>query len=162
SLPHRGEHTPKLPRAGTGRPRPVPLIIAIATAAVLLEWVLPLSWIAAITSAMLFAVVLLSLVVVTGMAGQLSAVQYTLARLRPPPYPVAGAGPLTPTRAPLPWGLPFPAAVVGGVIGAMPVALLVGLPALRLRGVNLAVVTLAAAYVAQNLVFSNNHITGGY
>ena len=152
SLPHRGERTPKLPRAGTGRPRPVPLVMAVAAAAVLLEWVLPLNWIAAVTSAMLFAVVLLSLVVVTGMAGQLSVVQYTL----------AGVGALIATRAAVSFGLPFPAALIAGVIGAMPVALLVGLPALRLRGVNLAVVTLAAAYVAQNLVFSNNHITGGY
>jgi ABC-type branched-subunit amino acid transport system ATPase component/ABC-type branched-subunit amino acid transport system permease subunit len=152
SLPHRGERTPKLPRVGTGRPRPVPLVMAVAAAAVLLEWVLPLNWIAAVTSAMLFAVVLLSLVVVTGMAGQLSVVQYTL----------AGMGALIATRAAISFGLPFPAALACGVIGAMPIALLVGLPALRLRGVNLAVVTLAAAYVAQNLVFSNNHITGGY
>src|SRR5215470_3536045 len=152
SLPHRGERTPKLPRAGTGRPRPVPLIMAITTAAVLVEWVLALNWIAAVTSAMLFAVVLLSLVVVTGMAGQLSLVQYTL----------AGIGAMIATRAAISFGLPFPAALIAGVIGAMPIALLVGLPALRLRGVNLAVVTLAAAYVAQNLVFSNNHITGGY
>jgi len=152
SLPHRGERTPKLPRAGTGRPRPVPLVVAVAAAAVLVEWVLPLNWIAAVTSAMLFAVVLLSLVVVTGMAGQLSLVQYTL----------AGIGALIATRAAISFGLPFPAALLAGVIGAMPIALLVGLPALRLRGVNLAVVTLAAAYVAQNLVFSNNHITGGY
>jgi len=152
SLPHRGERVPKLPRVGTGRPRPVPLVMAIAAAAILLQWVLPLNWIAAVTSAMLFAIVLLSLVVVTGMAGQLSVVQYTL----------AGIGALIATRAAISFGLPFPAALAGGVIGAMPVALLVGLPALRLRGVNLAVVTLAAAYVAQNLVFSNNHITGGY
>src|SRR5262249_30513424 len=105
SLPHRGEHTPKLPRAGTGRPRPVPLIIAIATAAVLVEGVLPLGGIAAIPWAMLFAVVLLSRVVVRGMAGQLSAVQ----------YPLAGVGALIATRAAIPVGLPFPAAVVGGV-----------------------------------------------
>jgi ABC-type branched-subunit amino acid transport system ATPase component/ABC-type branched-subunit amino acid transport system permease subunit len=152
SLPHRGERTPKLPRVGAGRPRPAPLLMAVAATAVLLEWVLPPNWIAAVTSAMLFAVVLLSLVVVTGMAGQLSVVQYTL----------AGIGALLATRAAISFGLPFSAALIVGVIGAMPIALLVGLPALRLRGVNLAVVTLAAAYVAQNLVFSNNHITGGY
>jgi len=152
TLPHRGERTPKLPRVGSGRLRPVPLILAIAVAAVLLQWVLPLNWIAAVTSAMLFAIVLLSLVVVTGMAGQLSVVQYTL----------AGVGGLIATRAAVSAGLPFPAALLVGVIGTMPVALLVGLPALRLRGVNLAVVTLAAGYVAENLLFSNNRITGGY
>jgi len=152
ALPHRGERTPKLPRVGSGRLRPVPLIVAIAVAAMLVEWVLPVNWVAAVTSAMLFAVVLLSLVVVTGMAGQLSVVQYTL----------AGVGGLIATRAAVSAGLPFPAALVVGVIGTIPVALLVGLPALRLRGVNLAVVTLAAGYVAENLVFSNDHITGGY
>ena len=152
ALPQRGEHTPRLPRVGTGRPRLVPFVVTIVAAAVLLEWVLPLGWISAVTSAMLFAVVLLSLVVVTGMAGQLSVVQYTL----------AGVGALIATRAAVSLGLPFPAALVVGVIGAMPVALLLGLPALRLRGVNLAVVTLAAGYVAQNLLFGNNHITGGY
>jgi len=152
SLPHRGERTPRLPRVGSGRPRLVPLAVAIAAAAVCLAWVLSLTWVSAVTSAMLFAIVLLSLVVVTGMAGQLSVVQYTL----------AGVGALLATRAATSLGLPFPAAVILGVAGAMPVALLVGLPALRLRGVNLAVVTLAAGYVAENLVFSNNHITGGY
>ena len=152
ALPHRGERAPMLPRVGTGRPRLLPVAVAIAAAAVLLGWVLPLNWIAAVTSAMLFAIVLLSLVVVTGMAGQLSIVQYTL----------AGVGALIATRAAITLGLPFPAALLAGMIGAMPVALLVGLPALRLRGVNLAVVTLAAGYVAENLLFSNNHITGGY
>jgi ABC-type branched-subunit amino acid transport system ATPase component/ABC-type branched-subunit amino acid transport system permease subunit len=152
ALPHRGERTPKLPRAGSGRIRLVPFAITIAVTAVLLEWVLSPDWVAAITSAMLFAIVLLSLVVVTGMAGQLSVVQYTL----------AGIGGLIATRAAVSAGLPFPVALLLGVIGTMPVALLVGLPALRLRGVNLAVVTLAAGYVAENLLFSNDQITGGY
>jgi ABC-type branched-subunit amino acid transport system permease subunit len=43
----------------------------------------------------------------------------------------------------------------------VPLGLLIGLPALRVRGVNLAVVTLAAAAAMDALVFSNSSFSGG-
>ena len=43
----------------------------------------------------------------------------------------------------------------------MPLGLLIGLPALRIRGVNLAVVTLAAAFAIDALVFNDESFGGG-
>ncbi len=43
----------------------------------------------------------------------------------------------------------------------MPLGLLIGLPALRLRGVNLAVVTLAAAFAIDALLFNDESFSGG-
>ena len=44
---------------------------------------------------------------------------------------------------------------------AVPVGLLIGLPAFRLRGVNLAVVTLGAAFTADALIFNSQGFAGG-
>ena len=57
-------------------------------------------------------------------------------------------------------GLPHPIAALLGVAVATVVGLLVALPALRIRGINLAVVTLAAATAATELVFANPAFVG--
>jgi len=57
-------------------------------------------------------------------------------------------------------GLPDPVAAVLGVFAATAVGLLVALPALRIRGIHLAVVTLAAATAATELVFANPAFVG--
>ena len=57
-------------------------------------------------------------------------------------------------------GLPHPIAALLAVLIASGVGLLVAIPALRIRGINLAVVTLAAATAATELVFANPAIVG--
>lgn len=57
-------------------------------------------------------------------------------------------------------GLPDPLAALLGVFAAVVVGLLVALPALRIRGIHLAVVTLAAAAAAAQLVFANPAVVG--
>ena len=57
-------------------------------------------------------------------------------------------------------GLPHPLAALIGVLVAAAAGLLVAIPALRIRGINLAVVTLAAATAATELVFSNPALVG--
>lgn len=57
-------------------------------------------------------------------------------------------------------GFPHPIAALLGVAVATIVGLLVALPALRIRGINLAVVTLAAATAATELVFANPAFVG--
>ncbi len=59
------------------------------------------------------------------------------------------------------WDIPFELAFIVGVLGAVPIGILVGLPALRTRGVNLAVATLGLALVIESLVFRNLDRTGG-
>ena len=57
-------------------------------------------------------------------------------------------------------GLPDPVAALLGVAAATVVGLLVAIPALRIRGIHLAVVTLAAATAATELVFANPAFVG--
>jgi ABC-type branched-subunit amino acid transport system permease subunit len=90
----------------------------------------------------------LSLVVLTGYVGQVSLAQMSFAGL--------SGFMLTHIT-----GLPFPLAPLVAALIAVPLGLLIGLPALRLRGVNLAVVTLAAAFALDALLFNVTGFSGG-
>lgn len=88
------------------------------------------------------AIVGLSVGVVFGIAGMLSVAQLSLAAIGSwtVAYLAADLG-----LVPVPW------AIVIGAVVAVPIGLLVALPALRLRGVNLAVVTLGLVIVIYTL-----------
>jgi ABC-type branched-subunit amino acid transport system permease subunit len=95
--------------------------------------------------------VCLSLVVVTGYLGQVSLMQLTFA---------GGSGLLLSalgTRA----GIPFPLAPLMATAAAGALGFLVGVPALRIRGTSLAVVTLASAVAVEQIVFFDSKLTGG-
>ena len=85
----------------------------------------------------LMALVALSLTVLTGWAGQLSLGQFAL----------VGVGGMT-TYALVQNRLAFPAAVLVGAVAAAVAAVVVGAPALRMRGLFLAVSSLALAVAA--------------
>ena len=93
----------------------------------------------------------LSLVVLTGYVGQVSLAQMSF----------AGIGAFMLSHVADDLGLPFPFSLFLSALAVVPVGVLIGLPALRVRGVNLAVVTLAAAAAMDALVFSNWAFTGG-
>jgi branched-chain amino acid transport system permease protein len=93
--------------------------------------------------AAIIAMVILSLVVLTGWAGQVSLGQFGLLAVG------ALAGGAVTSRA----GLSFWLALPIGAIVTTAVAILVGLPALRIRGLFLAVVTLAFAAATSLLLF---------
>ena len=94
---------------------------------------------------MAMAIVCLSVVVVTGYVGQLSLAQLAL----------AGVGAWVSGRLAAVYDLPFLLVVAIAVAAAVPVGVLVALPALRTRGVELAVLTLGLSVMAYELVFSN-------
>lgn len=150
ALPLRSHVRERLAGLGSGRVRPIPLVLATALTVGLLQ-VLPVRWLDAFTTTCLTALVVLSLVVVTGYAGQLSLAQFAL----------AGMGAFVAGRLGDVLGMPFPLAMVAGVAGTALVGLAVGLPALRTRGVNLAVVTLGLALAIERLVLLNPDYTGG-
>ena len=150
ALPLRGHLGERLPAIGSGVLRPVPIAAALAVSVVSVLTLGP-GWVNAVITSAGYAIVALSLVVLIGYAGQLSLAQFAL----------AGVGALTASRAADAWGVPFPAAVLMGVVAATLVGLVVALPALRVRGVNLAVVTLALAMAISNLVLLNADYTGG-
>lgn len=151
SLPARGETGERLPLIGSGRIPVIPVAVATVVAFVLMQWVLPEKWVVALTVGLIAAVILLSLVVVTGYAGQLSLASYAL----------AGVAALVSAHlvATLGWSF-IPAAIVG-ILATAPVGLLVGLPAVRTRGTSLAVVTLGLAVAFQSMVLDNSAISNG-
>ncbi len=150
TLPVRSHMLERLPGLGTGVVRArviVPLSLALGAAMLTF---LPQDLTIAINVQLTVAVILLSVIVVTGYTGQLSLAQFTLAGIGA--Y-VAGL------VASLGW--PLEAALPAGVLGAAAVGVLFGIPALRTRGVNLAVVTLGLALTVQEVLFDNSNYTGG-
>ena len=145
SLPTRGALTSgRLPFAP--HPTNVALRASLASAVCLAGLFLMSSdWRQAITLTLVSILICLSLVILTGFVGQISLAQMTL----------AGVSGFTLAKVATNWHVPFP---IGPLIGAA-VATLFGLataiPALRVRGVNLAVVTFAFAVTIENLVFRN-------
>ena len=116
------------------------------------------------TSLLLFAMVVLSMTVLTGWAGQLSLGQYAFVGLGgltvlgltqgndiPVPFD------LFDLSLELPWALAMVAATAVGVVAAV----IVGLPALRVRGLFLAVTTLAFAVASASWLFQQDFFTGG-
>jgi ABC-type branched-subunit amino acid transport system ATPase component/branched-subunit amino acid ABC-type transport system permease component len=143
-LPSRGVVVrPALGRAPRPRSTLWPTVVGSAVGAVA---VLTLSgdWLIALTTGFIFSVIGLSLVIVTGYAGQISFAQLTLAG-------VAGfaMGRLIDS------GVPFPVAPVLAALIAAAIGVLVGLPALRIRGLPVAVVTLATAVAIEAFWFHN-------
>ena len=103
------------------------------------------TWRAAVINSFIAAIIALSLVVVTGYAGQVSLAQLTL----------AGVGGFALAGITEGWGVPFPLAPLLAALITAIVGVIVGLPALRLRGLTLGVVTLALAYAIEAVWFRN-------
>jgi branched-chain amino acid transport system permease protein len=144
-LPIRGaiaEH--RLPAAPAPRALARPALIAavVLTVAFL---VLPYDWRQAGINSLIGVIVCLSLVVITGFVGQVSLVQLGL----------AGVSGFAVSKLAVDAGLTFPLAPILAVVIATVVGVLVSLAAVRVRGVNLAIVTLAAAVALDNFGFSN-------
>jgi ABC-type branched-subunit amino acid transport system ATPase component/branched-subunit amino acid ABC-type transport system permease component len=109
-------------------------------------------WRGAIITTFVFAIIALSQVVVTGYSGQISFAQLT----------IAGVGAFSLTRIQYQLHVPFPIAPLLAAVFAMIVGTVVGLPALRIRGLPVAVVTLALAAALQDLWFNNPQFNGGF
>lgn len=151
SLPMRGHMSERLPAIGSGRVRWAVVLPASAIVLVLIFGVFTGTALPALAVTFTIATLLLSVVVLTGYAGQVSLAQFT----------IAGIGGLIAAQLAAQAGLGFGLALVLGTIGAALVGILFAIPALRTRGVNLAVITLAVAWAAQDMLFNNLHASGG-
>lgn len=151
ALPLRGFLSDKLPHVGTGRIPVVPAFAGVICLSALIL-TLPVDGVNALSTTFIAALVALSVVVVTGFAGQVSLAQYAF----------AGIGAFVSARMAATQGLPFAAVLVIGVVAAVPVGVLFALPALRTRGVNLAVATLGLALAIDRLLLGNKDFTGGF
>jgi branched-chain amino acid transport system permease protein len=146
SLPTRGELVEKrLPVAP--RPerflRPAALFTALA---VLLLIVLPFDYRQALMLSLIGVVVCLSMVVIIGFVGQVSLAQVAL----------AGVSGFVVSRLVVHAGVGFPWGPLAGSFGAAALGVIVGASALRVRGVSLAVVTLAGAVAIEQFGFNNS------
>jgi sulfate-transporting ATPase len=125
--------------------------IGVAGTAVLAT-VLEPRWLDALIVTLAFGILALSLVVLIGYANQISLAQMA----------IAGLGALCAAQLNMHLGLPFELApAAGALVGAL-CGVLVGLPALRIRGSNLAVVTIGLGLAVTNVIFVNAAYTGGF
>ena len=145
----RGETLARLPLPGSGRVSLFPVVVGVVMSVALLVGVD--SWADALITTFAIAIILCSVVVVAGFAGQLSLCQFAL----------AGLGAWMAARLVSADGWPFEAALVAAVVGTTIVGVVVALPAIRTRGTSLAVATLAIALMFNALIFTNSSVTGG-
>lgn len=106
----------------------------------------------ALINSFIGAVMCLSMVVITGYMAQISLLQLTLSGVTA--FLLAGLG----TEV----GIPFPLSPILAIAGGTALGMVAALPALRVRGVNLAVVTLAGGWAIEQFVFNNPKYTGGF
>jgi branched-subunit amino acid ABC-type transport system permease component len=106
---------------------------------------------AAFATSLIMAVIGLSYVVITGYVGQISLAQLA----------IAGLSAFMLSRITTDWGIPFPISILLSAAFAAVVGTIAGLPALRVRGVNLAVVTIGVALAIEAIYFNNIDLNGG-
>ncbi len=129
----------------------VPVTVALGIGAVVAVMLTDGSWRLGITISAIASLFALSIVVITGLVGQISLATYAL----------AGLAAFAMVRFADDAGLGFPLAPAAGVLVAAIVATITSLPALRVRGESLAIATLAASVAVEEFVFKWSWFTGG-
>jgi sulfate-transporting ATPase len=150
SLPLRDYYLQQLPMVGNGRMSWDWTLFGCGTIVFMMLTKAP-KWIDAMTVSLGVAIVLLSIVVLTGYAGQLSLAQYS----------IAGFGAFVAGRTVAVFHIPFLLGLLIGVAAAVPLGVIFGLPAVRTRGINLAIVTLGLGTTIELMLFRNRNYTGG-
>src|SRR5665213_179053 len=149
SLPLRSELAQRLPIVTNGE-IPWKRVVTWTAAVAAAMFLLPSAWVSAVTFTILGAILLESIVVITGFAGQISLAQWA----------IAGLGALVAA-----WlrdlGVPFELAIPLGILSALPVGVIVGSAALRARGISLAIATLAFGVCTVSLILGNFSLNGG-
>lgn len=101
--------------------------------------------------ALIYAILGMSVVIVTGYAGLISLM----------PYSFAGIGAMTTGVAMASWGWPFWLAALLAAVATVPVAVLVGISSVRLKGLYLAIATLTFSNALGETLFKWDGFTGG-
>jgi branched-chain amino acid transport system permease protein len=149
-LPDRGTVDGwRLPAVPKAKVTPVTVLVPVVGAIAGLLLLGPL-WRGAIMTTTIAAVLALSLVVLTGFGGQTSLAQMAF----------AGVAGFALSKLTMQWHVPFPVAPVLAALGATVLGLVVGLPALRVRGTNLAIITLAGGVAISEFIFKNPQYVG--
>lgn len=150
ALPGRGESLRlRLPRVGSGR-IPWARVVVWALAAVVVSLVLSPTWATAVINSAVFGLLALSVVVVTGYAGQISIASAAL----------AGFASFIAAHCSGDLGLPFIVCVLAGTAAAIVLGIIIGAPAVRVRGINLAIVTLGLSLAVEDMILDEPALTG--
>ena len=152
ALPLRSHVLERLPDLGSGVVTRWFLVVTVGALLLLNSFAFDAKWSTAVYTTLIVGVFILSIVVLTGYAGQLSLAQYA----------IGGLGALVASRLVGQEHWPAELAFVAGVVFAILVGTVFAIPALRTRGVNLAVVTLGLGFAVQQVVFSNQYFTGDF
>jgi branched-chain amino acid transport system permease protein len=116
----------------------------------MLTW-MPRNWENVFNSGLAFTTIFLSITLITGMGGQLSLAQGTL----------AGVGAFAAAQLANHLGVNMVLGMVIGGFVAAAVAVILGLLSLRLKGLGLALMTLGAALFFDSSIFPDNAVGGG-
>jgi branched-subunit amino acid ABC-type transport system permease component/ABC-type branched-subunit amino acid transport system ATPase component len=129
----------------------LPLVVGAIAGVVALVSFGSAVWVDAAVTTMTYGLLGLSLVVLIGYANQISLAQMA----------TAGLSAFVVIKLAIAIEVPFAVApLLGAVVGAAS-GVVIGLPAVRIRGINLAVVTLATGLAVQQAIFSNEAFNGG-
>ena len=118
---------------------------------VIVVFFVPRLWLSSLTLGASMSIIFLSITLLTGLAGQLSLAQATF----------AGIGACTAGQLADNFHTPVLVAALAGALVAGLGGLAAALPALRLRGLPVALLTLCLALLADNLLFQTSWISGG-
>ncbi len=151
ALPVRGFVHERLPKIGAGRIRPGVMVPVAIVGTVLILRINSPAWQGAVISTMALAVILLSAVVIVGYAGQISLAEFAL----------AGFGAWVAARLIVDTGMPFEVATLLAILAGVAMGVVFALPAVRVRGVRLAIITFGLATALHRMLFANVPLTGG-
>ncbi len=144
-IPSRGSlGEVRMPAVRIPRIRIIPTV-AIIAAVVIAILLTSGTWRFGVVTSVILSLIALSLVLLTGYLGQISLASMAF----------AGAAGFALSKLTTNWNVPFPFSMLFAALIATGLGVLVGVPALRIRGAQLAVVTLAAALAIQSFVFNN-------
>jgi branched-chain amino acid transport system permease protein len=134
-----------------GRTPAVVAAVVLAGGVTLLTFSLDAFWLLIVSRGVIFAVIFLSITVITGMAGQISLCQATF----------AAVGGFATAQAVHAWGLPVLLGTAIGVVLAAAVGAMLAIPALRLGGIYLALATFAFALMFDSILVPLGWVSGG-
>ena len=148
-LPSRGSlQSVRLPDVHVPRIRLVPSTILLGSCIALIVFTSgPYRF--GVTYSIIMMLLALSYVVVTGYLGQISLAQTAF----------AGAAGFALSKLTIFWSVPFPLAILLCAVVAAVLGMVVALPAFRIRGAELAIVTIAAALAIERFIFANPSFT---
>jgi ABC-type branched-subunit amino acid transport system ATPase component/ABC-type branched-subunit amino acid transport system permease subunit len=144
ALPLRSHVSDVLPKLGSGVINWPGIILGCGVVVFFAIFVMDDNWSTSLYISLAAAVFVASIIVLTGFAGQVSLAQWA----------IGGIGALIAGLL-VKHGVEIELAIVLGVLLTIPAGMVIAVPALRTRGVNLMVITLGLGFTVSQVIFAN-------